>query len=89
LDPVPTSIEVRTSQIDGLERIFRVKSTHYEGTYHGGALVLQCQYCQFDGEQFGLSTQTSRIENYNGNKKISELSVCPLKVNEDIDLVGG
>jgi hypothetical protein len=77
------------SNADGHDRLYQVASiTLIPATFQVPTRRWQitCQYVQFDGTDFGLSTTSHLIADFKGNQRISSLSVYPLGFHENLDL---
>lgn len=57
------------------------------GAYVGNAYRLNCEYVDWDGENFGFGSTTLNIWEFRGTAKITALSAFPLKYHAAIDKV--
>jgi hypothetical protein len=80
------------SRRDGYDRLFRV--TDIQGGYlwrkkdknDAHAWILTCQYLQFNGLSFGVSTQKFLIDRFEGLKHITSLPAYPVGFHSDANV---
>ena len=68
------------SRVDDQDRLYQVTKI---GRYPGS---VACQFVQFDGTIFGMSSTTLYISHFTGARPISELSVYPIGFHPDPNL---
>jgi hypothetical protein len=74
------------SKVDGQDRLYRVTKVDLIKPTQDNPFrywLIECQYVQFDGTDFGLSTTKFFILEFLGNQRISSLSVYPLGFHEN------
>lgn len=65
----------------------RLRNASYVQTRCGNAYRLNCEYVDWDGENFGFGNSTLNLWEFRGTAKITALSAFPLKYHTAIDRV--
>ena len=66
-------------QMEGHDRIWKLKRGQYQKTNRGRLFTLQCEYIDFDGDKFGIDYDTIRIAPFAGTLEITKLPAYPLE----------
>ena len=65
-------------QTEGHDRIYKLKSGNYQTTNCGKTYRMQCEYIDFDGEDFGVGYDNVVIPSFAGTAPITKLPAYPL-----------
>ena len=73
------------TQSDGQDRLFKLVSSSYRKL--GGTVMfsLTCRYIDCDGDTFGYVTTSLTLNEFDGIKPISELSIMPISLHSRTD----
>ena len=63
----------------------RLQSCQLSSNACGRFYQLQCQYVEWNGENFGYASTVQQVMEYQGTCKISQLSTFPLKYHPDVE----
>ncbi|KAI1075434.1 P-loop containing nucleoside triphosphate hydrolase protein [Whalleya microplaca] len=70
-------IDIYTSDVDGYDRIFKLQSANYGGSYSGQYFQLFVNEIDCDGRGFGYQSSVVFIPSFSGTKRIKELDAFP------------
>ena len=73
------------SQSDGQDRLFKLVSSSYRKLGETVMFSLTCRYIDCDGFTFGYVTTSLTLNDFDGIKPISELSIMPIKLHSRTD----
>ena len=66
---------------DGQDRLFKLVSSSYRNLGETTMFILTCRYIDCDGDAFGYVTTSLTLNEFDGIKPISELSIMPIKLH--------
>ena len=69
------------SQSDGQDRLFKLVSSSYRKFGETVMFSLTCRYIDCDGDAFGYVTTSLTLNQFDGIKPISELSIMPINLH--------
>ena len=72
-------------QQDGQDGLFKLVSSSYRKLGKMKMFILTCRYIDCDGDAFGYVTQSLTLDDFDGIKPISELSVMPINLHSRTD----
>ena len=71
-------------QTDGQDRLYKLVDSSYRKSSGSEILNLTCRYIDCDGAAFGYVTTSLTLNDFDGIKPISELSVIPIHLHSQI-----